>query len=166
MKKPADRVHPEPAGFVLAAVHPAGEADRVRALALVGELCRVVQNQDDAVARGTAAVRRLEMASEDLRFADPVIGEEAVGRLGVGPVLARQRKALLHRALHPFKQLAEALPQALVRKVASGQLVIQPGACSSVHGHLTFGRFGARQGIMLDSGGATRQHGRPKDVGN
>jgi hypothetical protein len=104
-----------------------------------------------------AAQRLLEMTTEDLRFADPVIREEAVGRLSVGPVLAGQRKALSHRTFHPFKQLAEALAQALIRKGASGQLVIQPGACSSVHGHLTLRRFGARQRTMPDSGGATRR---------
>ena len=52
----ADRVHPEPAGSVPAAVHAVGDADRLRVLALQRELGRVLDDQDQAIGRGEAAV--------------------------------------------------------------------------------------------------------------
>src|SRR3954466_14785192 len=87
------RVHAEAAGFVFTAVHAAGDANRLGALALKGELGGVLDNQDGAVRRGEAVARGLEMAGQDLRLADPIIGEEAVGRLRVRPVLACERQA-------------------------------------------------------------------------
>jgi hypothetical protein len=87
-EKAADRVHAEAAGFVATAVHPIGEADRLGPLPPEGELGRVLEDQDRAAGGGEAIPRRPEMTGEDLRFADPLIGEEAVSRLRVGPVLA------------------------------------------------------------------------------
>jgi hypothetical protein len=37
-----------------------------------------------------AITRRLKVTRQDVRLADPVVGEKTVGRLGVGPVLADQ----------------------------------------------------------------------------
>ena len=97
-EKATDRVHPEAAGFVLTAVHAAGDADRLGALALERELGGVLDHQNGAVRRGEAVTCGLEMAGEDLRLADPIIGEEAVGCLCVRPVLARERQACPDRA--------------------------------------------------------------------
>ena len=79
--------------FVLAAVHAAGDADRLGALALERELGGVLDDQNGAVRCGKAVVRGLEVAGQDLRLADPLIGEEAVSRLRVRPILARERQA-------------------------------------------------------------------------
>ena len=79
--------------FVLAAVHAADDADRLGALALERELGGVLDHQDGAVRRGEAVARGLEMAGQDLCLADPLIGEEAISRLRVRPVLARERQA-------------------------------------------------------------------------
>ena len=125
------------AGFVLAAVHAVGDADRLGALALEGELGRVLEHQDGAVGRGEPVTRGLEVAGQDLRLADPVVGEEAVGGLRVGPVLAHERQAAADRAVHPLDQLAQALAQTLVREGASGELALPPRSCGRVHGHLT-----------------------------
>jgi len=50
--------------------------------------------------------RRLEVASQDLGLADPIIGEEPIGRLGRRPVLAGHRQALADTP-HPS---ADVLP--------------------------------------------------------
>ena len=92
-EKAADRVHPEAASFILTAVHAAGDADRLGALALEGEFGGVLDHQNGAVRCGEAVTCGLEMAGEDLRLADPIIGEEAVSRLRVRPILARERQA-------------------------------------------------------------------------
>src|SRR3954463_661814 len=109
--KATDRVHPEAAGFVLTAVHAAGDADRLGALALERELGGVLDHQNGAVRRGEAVARGLEMAGEDLRLADPIIGEEAVSRLRVRPVLACERQARPDRARHTLDEFAQALAQ-------------------------------------------------------
>ena len=123
-----------PAGFVLAAVDAIGDADRLGALALEGELGRVLEDQDRALGRGEALARRLEVAGEDLRLADPIIGEEAVGGLRVGPVLAHEGQAAADRAVHPLDQLAQALAQARIGEGASGELALPPRSCRRVHG--------------------------------
>ena len=47
-----------------------------------------MQHQDQPVGGRDAAARRVEMAGEDLGLADRLVREEAIGGLGVGPVLA------------------------------------------------------------------------------
>lgn len=84
-------VHPETAGLVLSPVDPIREADPIGLLSLKRELRRVLQNQDRTGRRGKTAARRLKVTGENLLLADPVIGKEPTGRLGVGPILARQR---------------------------------------------------------------------------
>ena len=61
--------------------------------ALVGQFRRVLNDQDGSVDCGKAGAGGLEMALKDRAFVNFGIRQEAVGGLGVGPVLARQRKA-------------------------------------------------------------------------
>lgn len=97
-------MHQQPAGGVgahaalpvIAAVAFVGPADPVGTLALEGELGRVLEDEDGAMGSDDAAARRLDVARQDIPLADPVVDEEPLGRLGVGPVLARQGKALSH----------------------------------------------------------------------
>src|ERR671912_2606349 len=120
-------MHAEPALLVLAAVDAAGLADPLGPPPPVGELGRVVEDHDRAADAGGPIARRPEVAAEDLPLADPVVGEEAVGRLGVGPVLAGERDALPHRARHLDEQRAQPPAQPLVREPAAGDLAIDPG---------------------------------------
>src|SRR3954464_4719807 len=133
-EKATDRVHPEAAGFVLTAVHAAGDVDRLGALALERELGGVLDHQNGAVRRGEAVARGLEMAGEDLRLADPILGEEAASRLRFRPVLAGERQASPDRARHTLDEFAQALAQTLVHEHASGQLAPPPGVDRRVHG--------------------------------
>ena len=110
----ADRVHPVATGFVLAATHLCREAHRLRTPAPSGKLRRVMKNEDRAVPGGEPAPSRVEMAPKNIFFAHPVVGEEAVGCLCVGPILASQRDALSEPGFHLLHQLAKAAVQPTV----------------------------------------------------
>jgi hypothetical protein len=75
------------------------------------------------------------MTDQDVGFTDPLVGEKAIGRLGVGPVLANQRTALPHIAPNLGQQFAQPLGQTLVRKTTAGKFVIKPSVGRSVHWH-------------------------------
>jgi hypothetical protein len=59
----------------LAAVDAIGEPDPRRPLPLVGKLGGVLEHQDRPLRRRKTLARRVEMAGQDLRFADPLIGK-------------------------------------------------------------------------------------------
>ncbi len=63
-------------------------------LTLVRELGRVVENENRTVGRVTTLACCLEMPRENLRFADSVVIEESICRLGIRPILAYQRNAI------------------------------------------------------------------------
>ena len=70
--------------------------DRSDVLAVIHELCGVMKNQDQPLAGRKPITGRLEMASENLRFADAVVGKEPVGSLRVRPVLTDPWNATTH----------------------------------------------------------------------
>ena len=129
----ADGVRTHPALFILAAVDALGDTDRPGTFPLVAELRRVMQHQDQAVVGGNPIAGRQEMPGEYIRLADSVVGEEPIGCLGVGPVLACQRNALSHGASDLCQHLAEPSRQAVVRESAAGKLRIQPCLRQIVH---------------------------------
>src|SRR4051794_17285406 len=135
-QQPADGVHAEAALLVLAAVDAAGLADPLGPPSPVGELGRVVEHHDRAADAGGPVAGRAEVAAEDLALADPVVGEETVGRLGGGPILAGERDALPHRARHLGEQRAQPSAQPLVGEPASRDLVVDPGIRVARHRHL------------------------------
>lgn len=147
--------------LVLAAIQLVHDADLIAALPLVGEFRRVVQDQDRPVRRGEAVTCRLEMPFEDLGLADPLVGEEAVSRLGVGPVLASQRNALAHGVAHPLQQRPQSLVQTRISEAAAGSLPIEPFAPTLVHRHRSpaircqtrnHGRFPPRNNTLHSAG--------------
>ncbi len=86
---------------------------------LPGKLRRVMENEDRAIAGGETVARCVEMAPKNIFFAHPVVGEEAVGRLRVGPVLAGQRNALPEPDFHTRDQLAKPAVKPAVAKPAA-----------------------------------------------
>ena len=103
-----------------------GDADRLGALALERGTRWFPGLPGRAVRCGEAVARGLKMAGQDLRLADPIIGEEAVGCLCVRPVLARERQAGPDRARHALDEFAHALAQTLIHEHASGELALPP----------------------------------------
>lgn len=85
---------PRLAVLVLAAAGAARHSNRLLALALVGELCGIVENEDLSGRCPKAIARAPQVPREDPHLADPIAGEETVGGLGVGPVLTGKRYAL------------------------------------------------------------------------
>jgi hypothetical protein len=57
----------------------------------------VVKHKYKAVSRHCAVAGRLKMTGKNVRLTDPFIREKAIGRLGIGPILAHERYALTHR---------------------------------------------------------------------
>ena len=112
--------------LVPSAVYVLGYADRLGALSLVCEFGRVMQDQNETIGGSDTITRRLKMTGQNVRLADPVIGEKAIGGLGVGPILANQRNALPHGALDLGQQLAEPLAKPRVAKFAPGGFSINP----------------------------------------
>ena len=93
---------------------------------MIAEFGRIVEHKDGTVGGDHAVARRLKVTGQDVRFADPVVGEKTIGRLGVGPILADQRNALPHGAPDLRHQLAKPLVQTLVCKTAASELTIKP----------------------------------------
>ena len=76
----ANRVRSEATRLVPPTVNALGDADRFRALALIAKLGCVVQHENEIFGGGGTIACRLEMAGQNVRFADTVIRERS-GRL-------------------------------------------------------------------------------------
>src|SRR5580658_6078220 len=72
-----------------------------------------MQHQQRLVNRSRAQARRGEVAAEDFFFGDAWVGKEPVGRLGVGPILTRQRNGMPDSIGHEYQaRYANAFPAA------------------------------------------------------
>jgi hypothetical protein len=107
-------------------IRPTSHSDRVLLLPLEGKLRRIVQHEHHSRGCMEAVAGRLEMPREDLRLAHSVIREKAIRGLGARPVLAGHRDTLTDPLRKPRHQGLESLPQAHVRKLAPGELLIDP----------------------------------------
>jgi hypothetical protein len=87
--------------LVPSAVDALGEPDRLRLVSPIRELGRVMEQQDQAVVSRHAVAGCLKVAGQNVRLGDPLIGEETIGRLGVGPVLADQLQSCGMRLRSP-----------------------------------------------------------------
>jgi hypothetical protein len=68
----------------------------------------------------------LKVASQNVRLADPVIREEAIGCFGIRPIPADERNTLSHGASNLREQFAESVAEPRVPKLASTSLSINP----------------------------------------
>jgi hypothetical protein len=112
-----------------------------------------MQDQNETIGGDDTITSRLKMTGQNVRLADPVIGEKAIGSLGVGPILANQRNALPHGAPDLSQQFAESVAKPRVAKFAPGSFSINP----------TFGsgcRSGSATGQSIPQDQA---HGAPLD---
>lgn len=125
-QKPAGRVDALADALVLAAAHRRGEVHCLRSEALPSEFGRVTMNEYRAVAGGEPASRRVEMAPENVLLAHPDIGEEAVGRLRVRPVLTGKRYRASEARVHALDKLAKATVQSAVAETAARKLLVKP----------------------------------------
>ena len=117
-----------------------------RALSLVGELCRVVQDQGRAGSRMKPRTRGLKMSAENVGFAYARIGKKAVSRFRAGPILAGKRNAASDAVGYLFNQRFESPAQAHIAKVTSSCLQINP---SWIRGGFKTGLYFGRWFSML-----------------
>src|SRR3954466_1989405 len=110
----ANRMVTKPTILAAPAVHAFCKADRMWVAALVRELRGVLQNQDRSVALGAAAVGRRKMTAEDLALLNPWVGEEAIRRFGVGPILAGKGNAAAHSFAQSTEQIAKPPPESRI----------------------------------------------------
>lgn len=68
--------------------------DRLDIITLVGKLGCIVHHQNRAISRRHSISRCVKVAGENLAFTDPVIVQESIRGLRVGPVLANQRNTV------------------------------------------------------------------------
>src|SRR4051795_1523498 len=124
----ADGVHLEPSVGAPPARGRRDRADPLGSRTPVGELGRVLQDQDRPVGGRDAAAGRAEMAGEDLGLADRLVREEAVGGLGIGPILTGQGDGRADRACHPREELAQPPAQTFVLERRARELLVYPGS--------------------------------------
>ena len=122
----ADRVRSQATGLVPAAVDALGDPDRLCVLSLKAELGGVMEHKNRAIGRNRALKGRLKMTGENVRLADPVVGEKTIRGLGISPVLAHQRDALAHGA----PDLRHQLRSRLFRRSSTK---LQPASSRSNH---------------------------------
>ena len=73
----------------------------------------------------------LEMARQNVSFADAMIGKKTVGRLRIRPILANERNTLPYVAADPLKQCAKSLAKPRIPKLAPGDFTINPRCCKT-----------------------------------
>ena len=124
----------QPPILVPAAGTPAQEAERGILFPLKGELTGVVKHQNLLVRLREPPTGGLEMTGHDLVLAHPVIGEKAVSRLGVGPILTGIRNTFADSLGHHPQQLTEPFGQPHILKIAPAHFCINPSAGVRVFG--------------------------------
>src|SRR5580693_9501365 len=105
--------------------------DQFRSVPLIGELGRVVKHENKIVRCRYTLTRGLEMARQNVSFADAMIGKKTVGRLRIRPILANERNTLPYVAADPLKQCAKSLAKPRIPKLAPGDFTINPRCCKT-----------------------------------
>src|SRR4029077_6560770 len=105
--------------------------DQFRSVPLIGELGRVVKHENKIVRCRYTLTCGLEMARQNVSFADAMIGKKTVGRLRIRPILANERNTLPYVAADPLKQCAKSLAKPRIPKLAPGDFTINPRCCKT-----------------------------------
>ena len=88
---------------------------------------RVVKNQNrEAVAGGESFSCGCEMAGENIGFSDPIVAKEAIGRLGIFPILTCPWGRGSYSARQLLQQLSQSLAVADILELASHHFIVYP----------------------------------------
>lgn len=112
---------------VAAAGGLAPEPNQLRFVSLVRELGGVLKDEQRAATGLYPITRRLEVPGKNALFVNVVVRQKAIGRLGVGPVLAREGNRAPDAAAESMKQASQSLAQSRVAEFAPGDLAGYPG---------------------------------------
>ena len=96
---------------VSATIDALGESNGLWTCPLVGELRCVLKQQNRAFTSIISHARRCKVALQNIAFLNPIIGKEAISRLGVGPILAGKRNRSAHPIAEPFEQISKPASQ-------------------------------------------------------
>ena len=122
----AQRVLAEAAVLLLAPGGGLGEADLLGRRAGEGEFRRVLEHQDRPVGGLHAQGGSLEVAGQYPVLAHLLVREEAIGGLGVRPVLKRRRQRLARSLSHCCQHRAQPPVQPGVAQATSRRLLLHP----------------------------------------
>jgi hypothetical protein len=100
--------------------------EKAQILPHIGELGRVVEHQNCASYAGHPLSGSTKVSAENVGLAHSLIVKEAIGSLGVGPVLARQGNALTGRFGKLLQDGLEAFTQPAVSKLATQHFILHP----------------------------------------
>jgi hypothetical protein len=123
---PADRMMPQPAILVAAAVDVLGKAEIVQISALAGELRRVLQQQERPLTRGISRLCRLEVAAQDIALLHLRVGEKPIRRLGSRPVLTGKRDRSSHSVAEAAQQICKPPAETDVLERTGINLALRP----------------------------------------
>src|SRR5579863_7670431 len=116
-----------PAAVLVApAIDALGHADRACVRALVGEFRRVLNEENWAFTVIVTGARGSEVTAEDVAFLHALVGEEAVGRLRIRPILSRERYTPAHAVTNLLQQLSETLTKAGILEGCLVDLALRP----------------------------------------
>jgi hypothetical protein len=93
----------------------------------VGELRCIVKHQNWTIVRPSEAIsRRSKVTCQNIGLTDPIIAEETIGSLRIGPVLACPRRSCTNATRQLLQQLSQSLAKAGVRKLTSHDFIVYP----------------------------------------
>jgi hypothetical protein len=102
-------------------------SDRPCVFMAIRKLCRVVKNQNrEAVAGGESFSRGCKVAGQNIGFTDPIVAKEAIGSLGIRPVLTCPWGRGSHSARQLLQQLSRSLAVAEILELASHHFIFYP----------------------------------------
>ena len=82
--------------------------------------------EGEATASGKSLARAGKMTGENIGFADPFVAKEAVGRLGVGPVLTCPWRGRTYSTRQLLQKLSQSLAMPNILKLASHHFIVYP----------------------------------------
>lgn len=135
-----DRVMAPTAVLVPTAVDAFGQADSARIRPLVGEFRRVLNEEKSIRKIVVTRARGGEVAAEDISLLHAFVGEEAIGRLRVRPVLAREWYAPAHAVTNLLQQLAKSPTEASILESCLVDLTLRPVSDSAFIAIIRAGR--------------------------
>jgi hypothetical protein len=122
----ADGVVAQTPFLVASAIDAFGEPNVMGLAALVGELSRVLQQQNGAAAGIVPRASGGEMPAQDIAFLHFAVREKPVGGFGVRPILAREWNRTAHTVAKLPQQIGETASKPGVLKGRLIDLLIAP----------------------------------------
>src|SRR3954462_932220 len=103
-------------------------ADELRALPLIRERRRILQDEHGALHRLEAFRTRLKVTAQDVLLVDTIVRQESVSGLGRGPILTCEGNRLADARPQPLQYHAKAFAESGILKFACLDLLLEPSS--------------------------------------